>query len=89
MTDITHKNHFKIDGLNHARRFEQDKIRPSQADLEMKLRLQQEEEKLKRTLYGRLDPTHMEFNLPEPVVDSGGVSFDPTHMTFNGELEDD
>ena len=85
MNDITLKRHFKIDGLNHAKRLEEDKIQVAEDELERKLKQQEKEAELKRTLYGRLDPTHMDINLPA-VPDESGVSFDPEDMVFSDKL---
>lgn len=79
--DITHKNYFKTNGLNHIRQLEADHLEAVEEDREHKIKLQQQEAELKRTLHGVLDPEHMDCNLPEPH-DTGGISFDPDDMDF-------
>lgn len=86
MMDTVYKKHFKFDGLNHAKQLEADRIRDTEAEMKRKLELLKKEEELKRTHYGRLDPTHMEFNLPvEPVAADGDISLDPNDMIFDFE----
>ncbi len=61
--------------------FEQDKVDNRQT-FQQSLEQKEQEQRLKRTLYGVLDPNHMDVRLPN-VPDESGVSFDPDDMTFN------
>lgn len=81
--DFEFKHSSKVNGLNHAWQLDSTFAREAEARMKRSLELQMQQEERKRSCYGALDPSNMEFDLPELAVNTGGISFDPEFMTFN------
>lgn len=83
--DFDFKNSSKINGLNHAWQLDADLAHDAEEKMKRKMKLKQQQEELKRSCHGVLDPTNMKYGGPEPAPSSGcdNVSFDPEFMTFN------